>query len=81
MVALLTSEALQVVDVGSGSHDHLKGGDDFVAGGAVACGAKQPAKREQKHEHDEKREGTKFFDSCCLPSPGGIRRKFPVNFE
>ena len=42
VAALLTGEALQVVDVGAGPHHHLKGGDDLLAGGAVARGAKQP---------------------------------------
>jgi len=42
VAALLTREALQVVDVGPGPHDHLEGGDHFVARGAVAGGAKQP---------------------------------------
>lgn len=40
--ALLTRKALQVVDVGPGSHHHLEGGDHLVAGRAVARGAKQP---------------------------------------
>ena len=42
MATLLAGEALQVVDVGPGSHHHLEGGDHFVAGGAVAGGAEQP---------------------------------------
>ena len=41
VAALLTSEALQMVDVGPGSHHHLKGRDDLLAGSAVARGAKQ----------------------------------------
>ena len=41
VAALLTSEALQVVDVGPGSHHHLKCRDYFLAGSAVARGAKQ----------------------------------------
>ena len=39
--ALLTREALQVVDIGPGPHHHLEGGDDLLTGGAVAGGAKQ----------------------------------------
>ena len=42
VAALLTGEALQVVDVGAGPHHHLEGWDDLLAGGAVASGAKQP---------------------------------------
>ena len=42
VAALLTSEALQVVDVGPGSHHHLECRDYFLAGSTVACGAKQP---------------------------------------
>ena len=41
VAALLTGEALQVVDVCAGPHHHLEGGDDLLAGGAVAGGAKQ----------------------------------------
>ena len=41
VAALLTSEALQMVDVGPGSHHHLKGRDDLLAGSAVARGAKE----------------------------------------
>ena len=41
VAALLTREALQVVDIGPGPHHHLEGGDDLLAGGAVAGGAKQ----------------------------------------
>ena len=41
MVALLTSEALEVIDICSGPHDHLEGRDDFVAGRAVARRAEQ----------------------------------------
>ena len=41
MPALLTREALQVVDIGPGPHHHLEGGDDLLTGGAVAGGAKQ----------------------------------------
>ena len=42
VATLLTSEALQMVDVGPGSHHHLKGRDDLLAGSAVARGAKEP---------------------------------------
>ena len=42
MSALLAGEALEMVDVGPGSHHHLEGRDDFVTGGAVAGGAEQP---------------------------------------
>ena len=41
VAALLTREALQVVDIGPGPHHHLEGGDDLLTGGAVAGGAKQ----------------------------------------
>ena len=41
VATLLTSEALQMVDVGPGSHHHLKGRDDLLAGSAVARGAKE----------------------------------------
>ena len=41
VAALLTSEALQMVDVGPGSHHHLECGDYFLAGSAVARGAEQ----------------------------------------
>ena len=41
VAALLTSEALQMVDVGPGSHHHLKCRDYFLAGSAVARGAEQ----------------------------------------
>ena len=40
--ALLAGKALKVVDIGPGSHNHLEGGDHFVARRAVACGAEQP---------------------------------------
>ena len=42
MSALLTGEALEVVDVSPGPHHHLEGWDHLVAGSAVARGAKQP---------------------------------------
>ena len=42
VAALLAGEALQMVDVSPGSHHHLEGRDDFVAGRAVAGGAEQP---------------------------------------
>ena len=41
VAALLTSEALQMVDVGPGSHHHLKCRDYFLARSTVARGAKQ----------------------------------------
>ena len=41
VATLLASEALQMIDVGPGSHHHLEGGDHFITGGAVASGAKQ----------------------------------------
>jgi len=46
VVALLTGEALQVVDIGAGAHHHLEGRDHFAAGGAVARIAKQSAEEE-----------------------------------
>ena len=42
MAALLASKTFQMVDVGPGSHHHLKCRDYFLAGGAVASGAEQP---------------------------------------
>ena len=42
VAALLTSEALQMVDVGPGPHHHLECRDDLLAGSAVARGAKEP---------------------------------------
>ena len=42
VAALLTRKALQVVNIGPGSHHHLEGGDHFVTSRAVARGAKQP---------------------------------------
>ena len=47
MVALLTRETLQVVDVGPRPHDHLERRDDLVARRAVAGGAKQPGSNEE----------------------------------
>ena len=41
VAALLTGEALEVVNIGAGPHHHLEGGDDLLAGGAIAGGAKQ----------------------------------------
>ena len=41
VAALLAGEALEVVNIGAGPHHHLEGGDDLLAGGAVAGGAKQ----------------------------------------
>ena len=41
LVALLTGEAFQVVNVCFSPHHHLKGRDDFGTGGATARGAKQ----------------------------------------
>lgn len=45
MVALLTGEALEVVDVVPSSHDHLEGGDHLGAGSAVPSVTEQPAER------------------------------------
>ena len=42
MIALLTGEAFQVVDVVAGPHDHLESGNDFVAGRAEAGVAEEP---------------------------------------
>lgn len=42
MVALLASEALEVVDVAACAHHHLEGRDHFVAGRAVTSVAEQP---------------------------------------
>ena len=41
VAALLTREALEVVNIGPSSHHHLEGGDDLLAGGAVAGGAEE----------------------------------------
>ena len=38
----LTSKTFQMVDIVLRPHHHLEGGDDLLAGGAVASGAKQP---------------------------------------
>ena len=45
MIADLTGEALEVVDVVLGPHHHLKGGDHLVARSAESSRAKQPAKK------------------------------------
>ena len=42
MIALLAGEALEVVDVRLGAHDHLEGGYGFVAGRAVARVSEEP---------------------------------------
>lgn len=42
MIALLTGEALEVIDVGLGAHDHLEGWYGFVAGRAVSRVTKEP---------------------------------------
>ena len=41
VATLLAGEALQVVDVGPGSHHHLEGGDHLVTRRAVARGPEQ----------------------------------------
>ena len=46
MVALLTGEAFEVIDVGSSPHDHLEGRDDLVAGRAITGCAKQSGRKE-----------------------------------
>jgi len=46
VIALLTSETLEMINVGPGSHDHLKGRDDLVACGAVAGRSEQPGIKE-----------------------------------
>jgi len=45
VVTLLTSEALQVIDIGPCTHHHLEGWDHLAAGGAVARVAKQSAEK------------------------------------
>ena len=45
MAALLAGEALEVVDVVPGPHDHLEGRDHLGARRAVAGVAEQPASR------------------------------------
>lgn len=42
VIALLTGETLQVIDVAPRPHDHLEGGYDLAAGGAVARVPEQP---------------------------------------
>lgn len=44
VVALLAGEALQVIDIGAGTHYHLEGRDHLAAGGAVARVSKQSEK-------------------------------------
>ena len=39
VIALLTRKALQVINVGSGTHDHFESGDDFAASRAVTRAA------------------------------------------
>lgn len=46
VITLLAGETLQVIHVALSSHDHLKGGNHFVAGRTVAGGAKQPGQQE-----------------------------------
>ena len=41
MSTFLASKTLKMVDIILGPHDHLKGWDDLLAGGAVAGGAKE----------------------------------------
>ena len=43
MTALLTGEALEVIDVRLGAHDELKRRDRLAAHGTAASAAKQPA--------------------------------------
>lgn len=42
MIALLASEALEVVHIAARAHHHLKRRDHFIAGRAVASVAEQP---------------------------------------
>lgn len=42
MIALLASEALQVINIAARTHHHLKRGNDFVASRAVSSVAEQP---------------------------------------
>lgn len=50
VIALLTSEALQVVDVGSRAHHHLERRDDFAAGRAVAGISEESVGQRERRE-------------------------------
>ncbi len=44
-MALLAGETVEMVDVGFGSHDHLKGRNGFATSGAIARRAKHSGKQ------------------------------------
>lgn len=50
LVAELTGKAVQMVNIISGPHHHLKGRDQFTAGSAIPGGTKEPAKEAQSLE-------------------------------
>lgn len=52
LIAELAREAVQVVDVLFGPHDHLEGRDELVAGRTVPRDAKQPETTQRRHKGD-----------------------------
>lgn len=50
LVAELTGKAVQMVNIISGPHHHLKGRDQFTAGSTIPGGTKEPAKEAQSLE-------------------------------
>jgi len=48
VIALLTSEALQVIDVGSRAHHHLERRDDLAARRAVTGISKEPVDKKRR---------------------------------
>jgi len=50
VIALLTSEALQVIDVGSRAHHHLERRDDLAAGRAVTGISKEPVDGKRRRD-------------------------------
>ena len=45
VIALLAGEALQVVDICSGSHHHFKSRNNFIASAAIPSCTKKPKKQ------------------------------------
>lgn len=50
LVAKLAGKAVQMVNIISGPHHHLKGRDQLTAGSAIPSGPKEPAKEAQSLE-------------------------------
>jgi len=50
LVAELTGEAVQMVNIISGPHHHLKGRDQLTAGSAIPGGTEEPAKEARSLE-------------------------------